>query len=164
MDDLSITLAGTQGIVFGNHFTKVIKDIMNSTLQVELSHENANAEIEKKYPSFVTGLMVLQGKKDIVLTLTFSKMAAAKIVVSLLGIKYTQIAEVGAYDAVMEITNMVSGRLKTALTATGEQYKLTTPFVFVGSNHFLETQTRPLGIVKKFKDKQFEMLAGVFFL
>ena len=137
---------------------------MNSTLKLELAHENANAEMEKKYPSFVTGMMVLQGKKDIVLTLTFSKMAVAKIVVSLLGIKYSQIVEVGAYDAVMEITNMVSGRLKTALVATGEQYQLTTPFVFVGANHFLEPQTRPIGMVKKFKDKHFEMLAGVFFL
>jgi len=162
--EYSTNLTGVQGIVFENHFAKVVKDIMNSALKLNLSPENASAEIEKKYPSFVTGIMVLQGKRDIVLTLTFSKMAAAKIVVSLLGIKYTQIAEVGVYDAVMEITNMVSGRLKTALVDTGEQYQLTTPFVFVGSNHYLETQTRPIGIVKKFKDKHFEMLAGVFFL
>jgi CheY-specific phosphatase CheX len=119
---------------------------------------------KKKYPSFVTGLMILQGKKDIVLTLTFSKMAAARIVSSLLGIEYDQMAEAVVYDSVMEITNMVSGRLKTAIIATGEHYQLTTPFVFVGANHYLESQTRPNGIVKKFTDKHFEMLAGVFFL
>ena len=164
MSTLSTNPVGSEGIVFGNHFAQVIKDIMNSTLKLNLSPENASAEIEKKYPSFITGMMVLQGKRDIVLTLTFSKMAAAKIIVSLLGIKYTQIVDVGVYDAVMEITNMVSGRLKTAIVATSEHYQLTTPFVFVGLNHFLETQTRPKGIVKKFKDKHFEMLAGVFFL
>lgn len=162
--NLSSNSNTTNGLVFDNHFVKVIKDIMSSTLDLNLSAEPVNSEAEKKHPSFVTGMMVLQGKRDIVLTLTFSKMAAAKIVVSLLGIKYTQLTQVGVCDAVMEITNMVSGRFKTALVSTGEQYQLTTPFVFVGPNHFLEPQTRPNGMVKKFIDRNFEMLAGVFFL
>jgi CheY-specific phosphatase CheX len=164
LSELSINSSGTMGLAFENNFVKVIKDIMNTTSNLNLIAENTSAENEKKYPSFITGMMVLQGKRDIVLTLTFSKMAAAEIVVSLLGIKYNQIIEAEVYDAVMEITNMVAGRLKTAIVATGEHYQLTTPFVFVGPNHFIETKTRPTGIVIKFTDKHFEMQAGVFFL
>ncbi len=149
-------------IVSENQFSKVIRDIMHETLKLNLSHEIAGADVEKSYPSFVTGLMILQGTKDIVLTLTFSKMAAAKIVVSLLGIKYTELTEVGVYDAVMEITNMVSGRMKTVISATGEHYQLTTPFVFAGVDHFIEPRTRPIGTVIKLKDRQFEMLAGIY--
>ncbi|PKM94412.1 MAG: hypothetical protein CVU84_10095 [Firmicutes bacterium HGW-Firmicutes-1] len=153
-----------KGIEFGNQFAKVIKDIMNSTSNLNLTVQNASEENEKEYPSFITGIMVLQGTRDVVLTLTFSKMAAAEIVKSLLGIKYDKMVDVEVYDTVMEITNMIAGRLKTAIIATGEHYQLTTPFVFVGANHFIGAKTRPIGIVKKFKDSHFEMLAGVFFL
>ena len=164
MSEISANSGGSKGIAFGNQFAKVIKDIMNSTAGLNLNVENASEETEKKYPSFITGMMVLHGASDIVLTLTFSKMAAAEIVVSLLGIKYNQIVDVGVYDAVMEITNMVAGRLKTAIVAAAEHYQLTAPFVFVGPNHFIETKIKPTAIVKKFKDKHFEMLSGVFFL
>lgn len=159
-----MNLVEIKGLEFGNQFGKVIKDIMNSTSKLNLTDENANEVIEKEYPSFITGMMVLQGTRDVVLTLTFSKMAAAEIVVSLLGIKYNQMVDVEVYDAIMEITNMIAGRLKTALVATGDRYQLTTPFVFVGQNHFIGVKTRPTGLVKKFKDKHFEMLAGVYFL
>lgn len=153
-----------KGIEFGNQFAKVIKDIMNSTANLNLTVENTSEQTEKGYPSFITGMMVLQGTRDVVLTLTFSKMAAAEIAVSLLGIKYNQMVDVEVYDTVMEVTNMIAGRLKTAIVANGDRYQLTTPFVFVGPNHFIGAKTRPVGLVKKFKDKNFEMLAGVFFL
>ncbi len=153
-----------KGIEFGNQFAKVIKDIMSSTAHLDLTVESVTEAAEKEYPSFITGLMVLQGTRDVVLTLTFSKMAAAEVMVSLLGIKYDQIVEAEVYDTVMEVTNMIAGRIKTAIVATGDRYQLTTPFVFVGPNHYLGAKTRPIGLVKKFKDKQFEMLAGVFFL
>lgn len=164
MSEFLANSGGIKGVVFGNQFAKVIKDILNSTANLNLNVENANEETEKAYPSFITGIMVLHGARDIVLTLTFSKMAAAEIVVSLLGIKYNQIVDKGVYDAIMEVTNMVAGRLKTAITAAGEHYQLTTPFVFVGPNHFMEAKARPTGIIKKFNDKHFEMLSGVFFL
>lgn len=164
LSDATINLSGSDGFIFANNFSKVVKDIMKSTLSVDLLPLQSTTDIEKSYPSYVTGMMVMQGKRDIVLTLTFSKVAAADTVVSLLGLKYTEIDEVGVYDAVMEMTNMVAGKLKSALIATGVQYTLTTPFVFVGKNHFMEPQSRPKGIVKRFKDRQFEMLGGVFFL
>jgi CheY-specific phosphatase CheX len=164
LSELLADSGGIKGIVFGNQFAKIIKDIMLSTANLNLDAENIKEDTEKKYPSFITGIMVLHGARDIVLTLTFSKMAAAEIVVSLLGIKYNQIVDAGAYDAIMEITNMVAGRLKTVINAAGEHFQLTTPFVFVGPNHFMEAKARPAGIIKKFKDKHFEMLSGLFIL
>jgi len=59
---------------------------------------------------------------------------------------------------------MASGRIKSVLVSTGAHFQLTTPFIFVGQNHFISAQARPLGMVKKFKEKQFEMLAGIYFL
>jgi len=152
------------GIVFSNSFSKVIQDIFLATAKVKLVPEAATPEIEKAYPSFVTGMMILHGDRDLVLTLSFSKNAAADLVVSLLGSKYNQIIADEVYDAVMETTNMAAGKLKTATTNLGLSYKLTTPFVFVGPNHFWASQSRPAGVVKKFKDKNFEILAGIFFL
>lgn len=153
-----------KGVEFGNQFAKVIKDIMKETSNLNLTVEAASEDHEKGYHSFITGMMVIQGVRDVVLTITLSKMAAAEIVVALLGINYTQIVEAEVYDAVKEVTNMIAGRLKTAIVANGDRYQLTTPFVFVGPNHYIGAKTRPLGLVKKFKDKQFEMLAGVYFL
>lgn len=160
-----MNLGEIKGIEFGNQFAKVVKDIMKSTANLDLTYEVANEDTEKKYPSFITGLMVLQGTRDVVLTLTFSKMAAAEIAISFLGMKYDEMVDVEVYDAMMEMTNMIAGRLKSAIIASGEHYQLTTPFVFVGPNHYIGVKTRPIGIVKRFKNEEnFEMLAGVFFL
>jgi CheY-specific phosphatase CheX len=155
---------GANGIVFSNNFIKAVQDIMSSSTNLSLTPENASEEDERNYPSFVTGLMIMHGEKDMVLSLSFSKMAAAELVVSMLDVKYNQINENDVYDAIKETTNMVAGRLKTATMNLGVTYQLTTPFVFVGSNHFWFAQSRPMGVVKKFKDKHYEMLAGVFFL
>lgn len=151
-------------IAFANNFIKVIQDTMVSSAHFALIPENTTEETEKTYPSYVTGMMVLRGDKDLVLTLTFSKVAAADLIVSLLETKYTELIDTEVYDAVMEMTNMIAGRLKTASMELGYTYTLTSPFVFVGPNHYIGRKNRPAGIVRKFKDKQFEMLAGFFFL
>ena len=161
---LTSNSVGTNGLVFNNNFVKVIQDIMHATANLSLTAETANAEAERAYPSFVTGMMILHGERDLVLTLTFSKTAAADVVVSLLGINYNQLVETEVYDAIMEVTNMVAGRLKTATISLGSSFQLTTPIVIVGPNHFFGPQSRPKGIVKKFTDKRFEMLAGIYFL
>lgn len=164
MGESQVNQIGANGIVFSNNFVKAVQDIMSSSASLNLIPEVATEAMEKAYPSFITGMMILHGERNLVLTLTFSKVAAAELVISLLGVKYTQLLENDVYDAVMETTNMVAGRLKTATTNLGANYQLTTPFVFVGTNHFWAPKSRPAGVVKKFKDKKYEMLAGVYFL
>lgn len=155
---------GPKSLIFANNFVRVVQEIMNATADLALIADNGNEEIERSYPSFLTGMMVMHGDRDLILTLTFSKEAAADIVVSLLGVKYNQIVETDVYDTVMETTNMIAGRLKTACLNMGANYQMTTPLVFVGKDHFLGAKARPAGITKRFKDKQFEMIASVFFL
>ncbi len=164
MPVMTNSAVSVNGLVFNNDVIRVVQEIMSASAHVNLTAEPANEEIERTYPSFVTGIMILHGERDIVLTLTFSKNAAADLVVGLLGVKYNHIIETEVYDAVMETTNMIAGRLKTAAINLGTNYQLTTPLVFIGPNHFLGAKTRPAGIVKKFKDKHFEMLASVLFL
>lgn len=154
----------TGGMVFINNFVKSVQDIMNSTMNVELVAENATVLMEKDYPSFVTGMMIMHGERDLILSLTFSKEAAADVVVSLLDVKYNKLEEEEVYDAIMEITNMVAGRLKTATIELGYNQQLTTPLIFVGPRHFMGAKARPTGINKQMTDKKFQMLASVYFL
>lgn len=151
-------------VAFANNFIKVIQDTMVSSTGYALIPENTTEETERQYPSYVTGMMVLRGEKDLVLTLTFSKVAAADLMVALVDGNYTELVDSEVFDAVMEMTNMIAGRLKTASLELGYSYTLTSPFVFVGSDHYIGRKNRPAGIVRKFKDKQFDMLAGFFFL
>lgn len=151
-------------VAFANNFIKVIQDTMLASTRYALLPENTTEETEKTYPSFVTGMMVLQGDKDLILTITLSKVSAADLVAALLDTKYTEMVDTEVYDAVMEMTNMIAGRLKTASLELGYTYTLTSPFVFIGPNHYISRKNRPSGIVRKFKDRQFEMLAGFFFL
>lgn len=161
---LPVNNLNNTGIAFSNNFIKAVQDIMTSSVNIVLSPENASETDERNYPSFVTGMMIMHGEKDLVLTLSFSKEAAAELVVNLLDVKYNQLNENDVYDAIKETTNMVAGRLKTATMNLGQTYQLSTPFVFVGSNHFWFPNSRPVGVVKKFKNNHYEMLAGVFFL
>lgn len=154
----------TGGMPFVNSFVKSVYDIMASILDVELSAETSTLLMEKDYPSFVTGMMIMHGEKDLILTLTFSKEAAADVVVSLLDTKYNKLEEEEVYDAIMEVTNMVAGRLKTATLLLGYNQQLTTPLVFVGPRHFLGAKSRPSGINKRMTYKKFQMLASVYFL
>ena len=161
---INLSLMNTGGTVFENSFVKSVQDIINSILDVNLESENASVLMEKAYPSFVTGLMIMHGERDLILSLTFSKEAAADIVVSLLDVKYNKLEEDEVYDAIMEVTNMVSGRMKTATLDLGYNQQLTTPLFFVGSRHFFGAKSRPTGISKRFTDRKFQMLASVYFL
>lgn len=159
-----MSTVNTGGMAFANSFIKSVQDIMNSTVDVELVAENATVFMEKDYPSFVTGMMIMHGERDLILTLTFSKEAAADVVVSLLDAKYNKLEEEEVYDAIMEVTNMVAGRLKTATLKLGYNQQLTTPLVLVGSRHFMGAKSRPAGVNKRMTDKKFQILASVYFL
>jgi CheY-specific phosphatase CheX len=164
----NVLVGGNQntGLVFENNFSNIVRELVHETIGLDLDVENATLKAESKYPSFITGMMVFQGDtdKDILLTITVSKMAAAKIVVSLLDLKYDELDGPQVYDAIKELTNMISGKMKSAIKATGKHYNLSTPICFIGKNHFIGHNTRPKSIIKKFKHKKFEMLAGLFFL
>lgn len=154
----------TCGLEFINNFIQSVQDIMSATINVDLVAENATILMEKAYPSFITGMMIMHGERDLILTLTFSKEAAADVVVALLGTKYNKLKEEEVYDAIMEVTNMVAGRLKTGTLTLGYNQQLTTPLIFVGPRHFMNAKARPTGINKRMVDKKFQILASVYFL
>jgi hypothetical protein len=58
-----ISHLNANGLVFSNNFSKVIQEILLATASVYLVPEVATPEIEKEYPSFVTGMMILHGER-----------------------------------------------------------------------------------------------------
>lgn len=85
----------------------------------------------------VTGMVGLAGDYIGMLSLHFSKELALEITSRMLQTSITEVDE-DVKDAIGELTNMVAGNLKTALSKSGVAFDLSVPSVIIGERYFTE--------------------------
>ncbi len=83
----------------------------------------------------ITGAMLLPGLNNAMLSISFSRCAAATLVSYITGIFPEQLENEDLYDGAAEIVNQIAGRIKSELAETDYHFTLTPPFTIVGPNH-----------------------------
>lgn len=131
-------------------FSNAAIDIVSTAAGVEIHEKKSGTAENEKCISQVSGVMLLCGEKNGVLSLTMSQGTAAVLVSYMTGASPGEICIEELCDGVAELTNMIAGRAKVDLQGTDYHYNITPPFSIVGENYSTVYKSRVLRIFKRF--------------
>lgn len=112
----------------------------------------------------ISGLMVLTGEQNILITLSMSADTATALMSYMTGSPAEELPPKELYDGVAELVNMVAGQAKTLATAGSCRFKLTSPFTVVGKDHFIVHKNRVTIFRKYFTANHMEILLKLYFM
>lgn len=89
----------------------------------------------------ISGVIGLTGSTRGAVVVSFSKQCALNVISSMMGETYTELND-EVRDAVGEITNMVSGDARRALSELGANFEAGIPAVIVGKGHEITSMAK----------------------
>lgn len=145
----------------GWHFSKVVKDIFNKVAGLEIIEEKYSPNAEDAFNSQISCIMILNGEKDIMISISMSYKTAGILVAYMSNLPQAEIKLEEQSDGVVEISNMISGQTKAKLASMGYHYTYMQPFTIVGDNHRILQKNKVSSMQFKFHSGAVEMLMCV---
>ncbi len=139
-----------------------IKDVIETMTGLYIE-ENAYKESSLDKGE-ISGVMVMVGEKNALMSLTMSKKAASLIIAYMTGILPTDLSDEEVYDGAAELINMIAGRTKALLSGTKYHFNITPPFTIVGDKHFILHKNKILKIIKSYSIEDEEILLQVYYI
>lgn len=112
----------------------------------------------------ISGVMIIVGEKNALMSLTMSKKAASLIIAYMTGISPSDLSDEEVYDGAAELINMIAGRTKALLRGTKYYFNITPPFTIVGDKHFILHKNKILKIMKSYSIEDEELLLQVYYI
>lgn len=121
-------------VSFINPFLGAVINVLETMAMVQVKPGKPFVKTDRVATGDVTGLIGVSGFAKGTFALTMSQGSILSIVTNMIGEEYTRINDEVA-DAVGELTNMISGQARRALSENGMNFKASTPSVIVGKGH-----------------------------
>lgn len=144
------------------HFSKVIKDIFYKVTGLEVSEEKYAPDSNNKFNKQISGIVVLKGDKNIMISISMSYRTAAALVANMTNLSSAEVKLEEQSDGIMELTNMIAGQTKAKLASVGLHYSYLQPFTIVGDNHCVLQKRKVSSMELKFHSGEIEMLLSVY--
>ncbi len=137
-------------VSYVNPFIKATVETFKTMLNLDLSTGTPMLKKDAKHSYDISGVIGLSGEAQGIISISFPKVLALKIVSALLG-EEIKIVGPELTDGIGEIANIIAGNTKQYLT----QFKLSIslPNVVIGSGHRIEVQTGVPAIIIPLKCK-----------
>lgn len=129
---------------------QAVFDVLSMMAGIEACHVSNNVDDYQLGRGDMTGVMMIQGQRNAMLSLTLSEENARMIVSYMTGNDSRELVEDELHDGVAELINMIAGRGKALLAGTSDHYTITPPFTIVGLNHFIVYKKEVTKIMMKF--------------
>lgn len=153
----------TQIKLLGQYFVQGLQDVMSTMSGVTIAETDGGID----YPNDtgeISGLMVLTGEQNILVTISMSVDAALTFMSYMTGSPARELPPEELYDGVAELVNMVAGQAKALAATTSCQFKLTSPFTVVGKDHFIVHKNRITTFFKYFTANSMKILLKLYFM
>ncbi|WP_420264055.1 chemotaxis protein CheX [Candidatus Magnetominusculus dajiuhuensis] len=144
---------------FIDPFIKSTLNVLQIMAQTDATPGQPVVKSDHKANGDVTGIIGMIGEQaKVSLSITFTAPAILSITSNMLG-ETIEVLDETAFDAVGEITNMITGGSKKLLAEKGYKFDLSSPSVIAGKDHIIIHQLKaPIVIIP------FSTDAGDFFL
>ncbi|MCY6369914.1 chemotaxis protein CheX [Clostridium ganghwense] len=139
-----------------------IKDVIQTMtgLYIEENTYKENSTVKGE----ISGVMIITGEKNALMSLTMSKEVASLIIGYMTGNLPSDLSDEEVYDGAAELINMIAGRTKALLTGKKYYFNLTPPFAIVGDKHFILHKNKILKIMKSYSIEGKELLLQVYYI
>lgn len=143
-------------------FTNSVKNVMHTMTGMEATEVNPQKEDNEDYLSQVSGITLLIGERNIMISLVMSRITAAAIVSFMTGIQPSVLQEEEICDGVAELTHMIAGETKSQLKS--REYRLMTlpPFTIIGDRYKLIHRSKVIHLVKRYRIAENDILLKVY--
>ncbi len=145
-------------------FSSTMKEIIHTMTGLELSEEWPSIEDLKDFVAQFTGVVILTGEKNIMISISMSTITISTLTAFMVGIQREQLSDEDLNDGISEIANVIGGKVKAKLAMSGSRYTILTPFTIKGQGHYITQRKNVLLFVKKFKASDIEIVAKAFLL
>jgi chemotaxis protein CheX len=144
-------------------FTVAIRDVVEvmTGLCVEEDSLKKDCKISK---GEVSGVMLLLGERNALMSLTMSKELCTTIISYMTGIEINDITDEEIYDGAAELVNMVAGRAKTILSSTKYHFSITPPFTIIGQDHFIVHKDKIFNIIKNYTIDDKSLILQIYYI
>lgn len=147
----------------GLYITTAVKDVVRIMAGLELNEIKTVSENNEAVSEEITGLLIMVGESNVLLTLGISRESAATLVVYMTGIAKPQLSAFELNDCVAELTNMIAGQLKTQLGSLGQHYKNLPPIVVTGSNYEIIHRNKVENKCKRFRAGSLDFVLKTYY-
>lgn len=117
-----------------NPFLEAVVDVLGTMAQVRATPGKPYIKNGRAAAGDVSGIIGLSGEMEGTVSVTFTKSCACAVVGNMLGERVDDVDRT-VVDAVGELTNMISGRARQGLAATGRTFSAAIPSVITGHGH-----------------------------
>lgn len=130
-----------------------VREVFSTMLSMEaLCREDISDEAGHPVKiSGVTGSISFTGKMNGMVYLTMSPSMARAVTGSILGLKQAEVGDEEIGDVVGELTNMVTGNLKSKMTDQGYNCTLSIPTVLMGNEILVESSQSNIKTYNEFR-------------
>lgn len=149
---------------FQKCLAQAVFDVFSMMAGMETCQVGSNIADHQLGKGDITGVMMIKGTKNAVLSLTLSQEHAAMLVSYMTGNAPQELAAEELYDGLAEMVNMIAGRAKALLAGTGRHYYITPPFTIVGPNHFIVYKKEVAKIIMRFTAGDAELYLELAYL
>lgn len=145
-------------------FSNTMKEIIHTMTGLELSEEKPSIDELKDFVAQFTGVVILTGEKNIMISISVGKETISTITAFMVGLQRENLSDEDLNDGISEIANVVGGKVKAKLAMGGSRYTILTPFTIKGRGHYITQRKNVLLFVKKYKTSGIEIVAKAFLL
>jgi chemotaxis protein CheX len=147
---------------FINPFLEAVVHVLGTMANVQARPGRPYINRKRTAIGDVTGLIGVTGHAAGTISLTLSQGAILRIVNNMLYENFTEIDDEIA-DAVGELTNMIAGQARGALSRNGMSFKASTPTVVRGKGHEVQHAARAPVLAIPFQTDDGELVVEVCF-
>ncbi len=133
-----------------NPFLNGTVNVLKTMAFVEPKPGKPYVKKDKKAIGDISGIIGLTGSTKGAVVVSFSKECALKVISSMMGEEYSELTD-EVRDAVGEITNMISGDARRALSELGANFEAGIPTVIVGKGHEITSMGKGACLAIPFK-------------
>ncbi len=144
-------------------FSNALKNVIQTMTSIEISETRViNDDAGDIFQ--ISGVILMVGQKNIMLSLTVSSQMAYTLISFMTGIQREELKVDDLYDGISEITNMVAGEVRAYMSTRGVQLTTFAPFAIAGKQFTFIYKNKIPNIIKQYHSNNEEIKLRVYFL
>lgn len=145
------------------YISTAVKDVVRIMAGLELNEIRAVSENTEALVEEITGLLIMTGDMNVLLSLGLSRNSAIAFTVYMTGAANSQLKDSDLNDCVAELVNMIAGQLKTQLANLGQHYKNLPPIVVAGKNYDVVHKNKVENTCKRFRAGSIDFVLKAYY-
>lgn len=147
----------------GLYISTAVKDVVHTMAGQELSEIKILSENDEAVLEEITGLLMMAGEFNILLSLGMSKASASTFVFCMTNTINPQLNDYELHDCVAELTNMIAGQIKTQLANIGKHFKNLPPVIVAGDRYNIIHKNKIEHKSKRFRAGSIDLVLKIFY-